>query len=196
MRNEQRSRTAQRHFALWLRRFFAFPALLVHYPATARRVCALLGKTKNRQQPGTVGYFNRLLRGKKAQLRKAGRQPNSQGSFACSLAVVVVSGVADLGSGRERNTTLPRSTTRGYTISVSISPAYFLLASSKPVPREPDYRKHNSISRCNSHWSEERDRRIRVATALQPRSLTAAHPTRESCDPNGDRNLCRFNSLR
>jgi hypothetical protein len=53
MRSEQRNRTAQAALPPGLRRFFAFPALLVHYLATAGRVCALLAPWKDEKAAAT-----------------------------------------------------------------------------------------------------------------------------------------------
>ena len=53
VRSEQRSQTAQALSPSGLRRFFTFPALLVDYPATAGRVCALLAPWKDEKSAAT-----------------------------------------------------------------------------------------------------------------------------------------------
>jgi hypothetical protein len=64
---------------------------------TGMRTPRALEREKIGSNAARLGISTGSYAATKAQLRKAGRQPNSQGSVACSLAVVVVSGVADPG---------------------------------------------------------------------------------------------------
>ena len=127
MRSEQRNRTAQRHSIPRVAPLFHLSDVarpLSRDCGTGMRTARALERRKIGSNAARFGISTGSYAATKAQLRKAGRQPNSQGSVACSLAVAVVAGVLTPLSANVI-TNLPRSATRGYSISVSISPAYF-----------------------------------------------------------------------